>query len=145
MICWLSAWQKNTSFEQHVCSPLPALCRPIKYMRTTFDAPREETKLLPAPALVKALLAQDSSVNESVFSMLALYGGGDAHAEATDFTSFLANQLAPDLEVQTSEWSFEELDHLRPGTVSTELAEQTDVLLLDQNLRVSEIAFEVGF
>jgi hypothetical protein len=97
-----------------------------------FDAPTEETsvKLLAAPALVKALLAQDASVKESVFSMLALYGGGDAHVEATDFITFLAHEFAPDLDVQTSEWSFEELGHLRPDAVSTELTEQTDVLLL---------------
>jgi hypothetical protein len=110
----------------------PDLCVQSVNMTTIFEGPAEETsvKLLPAPALVKALLPEDTCVSDFVFSMMALYGDGSAHAEATDFIRFLTHKLAPDIDVQTSEWSFEELDHLRPGTVSTELGEQTDFLLL---------------
>jgi hypothetical protein len=90
----------------------------------------QETKLLPAPASVKALLAEQAAETQGVFSVLALYGGESAHAEAIRFAEFLAHNLAPDVDVQTSEWSFAELQHLRPGQVTAELAEQTDVLLL---------------
>jgi hypothetical protein len=87
-------------------------------------------KLLPAPASAKALLAEQVATTDCIFSVLVLYGGQSAYAEATRFMEFLTANLAPDVDVQASEWSFEELQHLRPGGVTTELAEQTDVLLL---------------
>jgi hypothetical protein len=102
-------------------------------MTTMLASFSQETKLLPAPASVKALLAESRScgtATEGVFSVLALYGGQNAHAEAIRFAEFLAHNLAPDVDMQTSEWSFAELQHLRPGQVTAELAEQTDVLLL---------------
>jgi hypothetical protein len=85
-------------------------------------------KLLPAPHH-PPLLSEHLSA-ESLVSVTALFDGDAAHNEIQRFTDFLGEQLDTDIEVRVRHWTYHELQHLRPGKVADELAEQTDILLL---------------
>jgi hypothetical protein len=88
----------------------------------------EAMKLL-APPQACALLAERVST-QGLVSVTALFDGDAAHNEIQRFTDFLGEQLGADIEVRVRHWTYHELQHLRPGKVADELAEQTDILLL---------------
>jgi hypothetical protein len=88
----------------------------------------EGPKLLAAPH-DPALLSEHLSA-EGLVWVTALFDGDAAHDEIQRFTDFLGEQLGADIEVRVRHWTYHELQHLRPGAVADELAEQTDILLL---------------
>jgi hypothetical protein len=85
-------------------------------------------KLLPAPQ-DHALLSEQVSTHGFV-SVTALFDADAAHNEIQWFTNFLSEKVGADIEVRVRHWTYHELQHLRPGNVADELAEQTDILLL---------------
>jgi hypothetical protein len=46
------------------------------------------------------------------------------------FREFLEQKLGSEMDFQIRHWTFEELEHLRPGIVARKLAEETHVLVL---------------
>ena len=100
--------------------------RRMRSMRTLLDPGIEETKLL-APPNEKALLAEHA---EAVVSMTALFEGDDWHEEVQRFTELLTTKLGDDIALQVRQWTYSELQHLRAERIASELAEQTDLLLL---------------
>ena len=85
-----------------------------------------ETKLLPPPH-EKPLLAEHA---EAVVSMTALFEGEAWHEEVQRFTELFTTKLGEDIALQVRQWTFSELQHLRAERIASELAEQTDLLLL---------------
>jgi hypothetical protein len=95
-------------------------------MRTLLDPGIEETKLL-APPGERALLAEHA---EAVVSMTALFEGDPWEEEVQRFTELLTTKLGDDIALQVRQWTYGELQHLRAERIASELAEQTDLLLL---------------
>ena len=88
-------------------------------------------KLVSPPATrVKAFFSDHPPNAEAVLSVTMLCSAEGAHEEAAHFTEFLGEKLGRDTDLQISHWTFEELEHLRPGVVARELAEETRVLAL---------------
>lgn len=75
----------------------------------------------------KALLAEHA---QAVVSMTALFEGEAWHEEVQRFTELLATKLGDDIALQVRQWTFSELQHLRAERIASELAQQTDLLLL---------------
>ena len=95
-------------------------------MTTLLDQESAATKLLSGPR-EQALLAEYS---EAVVSMTALFEGEAWHEEVQRFTELLTSRLGDDIALQVRHWTYAELQHLRAERIASELAEQTDVLLL---------------
>ena len=91
-----------------------------------LDRSSEGTKLL-APPNERALLAEHA---EAVVSVTALFEGDALHAEVHRFTELLATKLGGDIALHVRQWTYNELQHLRAERIASELAEQTDLLLL---------------
>lgn len=100
--------------------------RRMRRMRILLDQDCEETKLLSQPR-EKALLAEHA---EAVVSMTALFEGEAWHEEVQRFTELLTTKLGDDIALQVRQWTYSELQHLRAERIASELAEQTDLLLL---------------
>jgi hypothetical protein len=100
--------------------------RRMRCMRTLLDRDTEEPKLLSRPH-EKALLAEHA---EAVVSMTALFEGEAWHEEVQRFTELLTSKLGDEIALQVRQWTYSELQHLRAERIASELAEQTDVLLL---------------
>jgi len=95
-------------------------------MKALLDRNGEEKKLLTRPP-GKVLLAEHA---EAVVSMTALFEGEPWHEEVQRFTELLTRKLGDDIALQVRQWTYSELQHLRAERIASELAEQTDVLLL---------------
>lgn len=95
-------------------------------MRTLLDPGIEETKLLPPPDQ-RTLLAEHA---EAVVSMTALFEDDPWQEEVQRFTELLTAKLGDDIALQVRQWTYGELQHLRAERIASELAEQTDLLLL---------------
>ena len=95
-------------------------------MRTLLDPGIDETKLL-APPDGRTLLAE---CGEAVVSMTALFEDEPWQEEVQRFTQLLATKLGHDIPLQVRHWTYSELQHLRAERIASELAEQTDLLLL---------------
>jgi len=100
--------------------------RRIRRMRTVLDPGIEETRLL-GPPNERALLAEHA---EAVVSMTALFEGDAWQEEVQRFTELLTTKLGDDIALQVRQWTYSELQHLRAERIASELAEQTDLLLL---------------
>ncbi len=95
-------------------------------MRTLLDQESAATKLLSRPR-EKTLLTEHA---EAVVSMTALFEGEAWHEEVQRFTELLTTKLGDDIAIQVRQWTYGELQNLRAERIASELAEQTDVLLL---------------
>ena len=95
-------------------------------MRTLLDQDSAAMKLLSRPR-ENALLAEPA---EAVVSVTALFEGEAWHEEVQRFTELLTTKLGDDIALQIRQWTYSELQHLRAERIASELAEQTDLLLL---------------